>query len=424
MKIGFCPVCSENFDKLIEKKERVDIENSEKFDCPQCGTELFLNKNKNVTSINSEKTNLSKYPTITMGLEVEMFSIDLNTMQFRTLAPIYPKNGIEKDEKYVDDMTIGSEFNSPAFTSINESLFRLKTGLRKYFVNLETAEDKRIALMGSYDLEMETAGVHYHFGFDLKKGITEKEAELIAPHIHQQIPFIIAITGNSPIIREKITNNASNRLLTNGEAMFVAIDRKDIQDFSYTSHFHEINYNENPGKKPPTLEIRVTDSNIPEYIMAGLFIAYISTIGALKGKKLWKYYDFKKHRKNRIEAAKKGAKASIHWNKVKLPIPKYVDAFFNFYKTEIKETNVSEDILQVFRLARSWWNMADIMREAYKKIHSKFKKKGEDFISQEFCRKILEAQRKNLNGENIISYAKHMNVKIPSIEGVKLGKYF
>ena len=105
-------------------------------------------------------------------------------------------------------------------------------------------------------------------------------------------------------------------------------------------------------------------------------------------------------------------------------IPKYIDAFFNFYRAEIKESNITQDILNVFRLAKSWWNMSNIIREAYRIIENKFKSRGSDFINQEFCRKFLEAQRRNLDGDNLFSFARHLNVKLPNVDSVSLGKYF
>ncbi|NHI91294.1 MAG: hypothetical protein EAX96_02240 [Candidatus Lokiarchaeota archaeon] len=424
MKLGTCPVCTEELDGNYEKKELILIKKGEKFDCYQCGSELFLDLIKERPRLGSEKAIILKYPTLTMGLEIESFSIDLNKMKFVSMAPIYPKDGIEREEEFKKDMTIGSEFNSPVFTSLNEAFFRLKTALRKYFVNLETDENMRIALIGSYDYENETAGVHYHFAFNKVKGITIEQAKHISPLIHQHIPFIIAITANSPIIRKKMTKIASNRLLNNGMAMFSPLTREDLEEIELTNHFNEINFAKGTEKKPSTLEIRVVDSTIPEYIMAGLFIAYISILGAIKGKKPWKYFKFSRHEKDRINAARRGVKAEIHWNKAKWVIPKYIDAFFNYYRTEVKESNINRDILNVFRLAKSWWNAADIVRESYRIIENRYKNKGQDFINQEFCRKLLEAQRRNLDGDNLISFARHLNVKIPSIENVKLGKYF
>ena len=102
----------------------------------------------------------------------------------------------------------------------------------------------------------------------------------------------------------------------------------------------------------------------------------------------------------------------------------FIDAFFNYYRKEIEDANISEDILDVFRLARKGWNMADIVRESYKRVAKQYKKEGMDAVNQAFCKKFLEAQKRNLNGDNLISFAKSLNVKIPSLINVKLGKYF
>ena len=146
----------------------------------------------------------------------------------------------------------------------------------------------------------------------------------------------ISSVENSPIIEEAMTEFASNRLIKNGNFMFTPLIRSVLKEIIMkTSHVNEINYSKANGeKKPPTLEVRVADSNIPEYICAGLFILNVAIMGAIRGKKLWKYYDHLSYMEDRLNVAKRGINASIHWNKAKLRLPKYIDAFFNFYHEE------------------------------------------------------------------------------------------
>ncbi|NHI91295.1 MAG: hypothetical protein EAX96_02245 [Candidatus Lokiarchaeota archaeon] len=426
MKLGQCPVCFEEIDKAIDKNIKFKISQNQNFDCPYCGTELFIESLGSKTKFRLPHKNPKHLATLTIGMEIESFSIDINKLEVKTKTPYRPKYGIEKDEEFSEDMTIGSEYNSAVFSSINEALFRIKTGLRKYLVNIEQEEHLRLALIGTYAKEDTTAGVHYHVGFGKKKGINQEEARFIAPHIHQQIPFLIAITANSPIIKGKITNLSSNRLIYNGEFMFDILNRNELKRILIdTSHLDEISFSRKiEGKKPPTLEVRVADSNLPEYIIAGLFIVYISTLGALKGKKLWRYYRHEKYEIDRLEAGQRGAKASIHWDKAKFPISKYIDVFFNYYKEEIKSSNTPQDVLDVFRLAKTGWIMADIIREAYKNVEEKLVDKGEEEIQRQFILKFLDAQQRNLNGENLITFCKNLSVKIPNLEKINLGKMF
>ena len=426
MKVEKCPVCLEEINKLLDRQTKEKIKQNKNFNCPHCGTELFVESTGGKSKFRFPRREMKQLSTLTMGLEVESFSIDIKSLEVKTKTPYKPKYGIEKDEQFTDDMTIGSEYNSAVFSSINEAFFRIKTGLRKYLVNIEEEEQLRLALLGSYTEGDITAGVHYHIGFGKNKGITKDEARFIAPYVHQQIPFIIAMTANSPIINEDITEYASNRLIHNGEFMFDVLNRKDLKKILVeTSHLDEISFSRAmSGKKPATLEVRVADSNLPEYIMAGFFIIYITIMGAMKGKKLWEYYKHEKYELDRIEAGEKGARASIHWNKVKFPIPKYIDAFFNFYREEIKTANISQDILIVFRLAKKGWIMADIIREAYKNLKKKMIGKDEEEIKKSFFIKYLAAQQQNLNGENIVTFCKNLNVKIPNTDDVRLGKIF
>lgn len=426
LKLGLCPICKEDLDQSLDKNARQRIKLKKLFDCPNCSTELFPKLVEKSSEFTFPRDPTYKFSTISMGIEVETFSIDVNNLEIKPIAPIYPKNGIERDEDFKDDDTIGSEYNSAVFSTINEAFFRIKAGLRKYFVNIEQKEDFRIALIGSYTHKADIAGVHYHVGFGKEEGLSIREAGFIAPHIHQHIPFLIAITANSPILDSKMTKNASNRYIEMYELMFSTVDRKRLnrEEIVFTSHSEEINLALNRGKnKPPTLEVRVADSNIPEYIIAGLFIIHISIMGAVKGKRKWKHYKLEKFERDKLDAAIKGARASIHWNRAKLTIPNYIDAFFNFYRQEIKESNVPQDVLTVFRLAKKKWVMADILRDAYYNIQKKFNE-TEDVVKKQFVLKFLGAQQKNLNGENLAKFARNLNVRLPDLTKVRLGRAF
>ena len=428
MKVGICPVCSTQVTEKAWKKFRSKVVDRKKFDCPECGTELYVDPRLSIEEFYMHRGKaLVKYPGLTLGLEVESYSIDLETLEFKSMAPIYPKHdSVEKDEGYIYDKTIGSEYNSPVFASLNEAFFRIKTGLRKYFVNLEDSEMKRIALIASYGKEDETAGIHYHVAPERGEEFSEENADYITPYIHQQIPFLIAITANSPIVNGKVTDFASNRMLYNGESMCAALDRTSLEGMGGYSHFDEINLTSKRENKPPTLEVRVSDSNIPEYIIAGLFIVYVVTNAAIKGKPRWnlKYYNHKNYVEERMEAARRGAKASIRFNKALLPIPKYIDAFFNYYHDEIEESNMSEDVLTVFRLAKKGWVMADIVREAWKKVKKEDPTKSDNMVNKMFAARYLHAQMRNLDGENIKTITKLLGVRLPILNDVKLGKYF
>ncbi|NHI91291.1 MAG: hypothetical protein EAX96_02225 [Candidatus Lokiarchaeota archaeon] len=425
MKLGFCPECTKNLDFLFDDKDKITIQKKKKFDCPNCGTPFLLT----LTGIKKQVINseaVPPYHEISMGIEVESFSINLANLEIRSMAPIYPKAGIEKDEQYIEDQTIGSEYNSGIYDSINEAYFRIKAGLRKYFVNIEEDEKYRIALLGSYSEAEDVAGVHYHIGFGKKRGINSEEIKLIAPHIHQQIPFIIAMTANSPIFNNNLTGNASNRYLHNHYQMFNSLSRISLPYLlENTTHYDEMYYSPPKDyKKPYTLEIRVTDSTIPEYIVAGLFIVYISIVGALKRKKLWDHFDMDEYQQDKWKIAQIGVRAPIRWDNILLSFPKYIDMFFNFYRAEIKESDVSQDILDVFRLAKKGWNMADIVRTAYQKIQLKFPKENNLEINKKFCFKYLKAQERNLNGENLFSFARYLNIDLPNVDNIILGKGF
>ncbi|MBD3186578.1 hypothetical protein GF325_07115 [Candidatus Bathyarchaeota archaeon] len=387
------------------------------FECPICS--VFLHENRDTKQIVT-----LLIPTI--GMEVESFTIDTERLEILAQAPFYPDNkvGVELDENFTNDVTIGSEFNSPVFTSINKAAFRMKSSLRKYSMNMAEARNRQIALLGSFTDELDTAGVHYHLGFKDTVEIDDIVLYKVAVAIHQQVPFLIAILANSSLLRGADTSFSSNRLIHNGPAMFRAISREKIGAMKTTKPFHELYYSPPKGKKPHTLEIRVCDSNLPEYIIAGFFIIKTVTIGAIAGKKAWEQYNHQQYIQDRLNVARNGMNATIHWNGQGLNVPQYIDKFFKDYKRVIELLQFEKDVLAPFKLAKKGWAMADIIREAYRNIKKKYLKGQKKYILKEFILHLVEAQENNLDGDGLKQFITDMGIHVSPYQDVKLaGEY-
>jgi gamma-glutamyl:cysteine ligase YbdK (ATP-grasp superfamily) len=350
---------------------------------------------------------------ISMGVEVEFYTINIPKLEIHRKI-IYPKKSvIEKGERFTKDKSIGSEYDSKVFYSLHEALFLLKNGLRKYLLkNYRYTEEENsevLALVGGWKDRF--AGAHLHIGLG-ENGINKKDAEKLAIHIHDHIPFIIALSANSPIWREKITNNASNRLIRCSENYCSIVPRGKLN----MDHYNEISYNYAIKSKPPTIELRVCDSNIPSYLCASLLILKLITLGWLKGKRITNKCSYENYVKARLNAARKGAKAIIFWNDKPVDVKNYCNLFFKKYKEELDEVNIPDEVLEVIKLFKKGWNGAEIIRNSCKK----FKKKHPISWQKYFAMNYVNAIESSLNGETIFDFSEKLMVELPKINGIEI----
>ncbi|NHI92753.1 MAG: hypothetical protein EAX96_09660 [Candidatus Lokiarchaeota archaeon] len=434
--IGTCPRCS---NQLAPKKAKL----GKAIECPFCGLKLRIIVKRKYDLQEKKKfsreelgvtDDIYKAYGVTMGFEIEAYSIsylideDGLKKDFEIGYDVfYPQENVfEKGEQYTDDVTIGPEFNSPVFFSIKNCLFMLKNSLRKYNVFQEKDDDnkeRRIALFGTW-LE-NPAALHVHIGYGLD-GIQIGDAAYLAKHIIHHLPFLIALTTSSPIFERQITGIANNRLSTS--QFCKSIDLDTIEDGIPIEHFTEINYNNylaEEREKPPTLEIRVCDTNIPEYAVAALTVIYAVIMRAKKGKKGEQRKmkplmenSFKNNLIARENAIKDGSKAILMWNDKKTTISKYVDKFFYFYKDELDEMSVSSNITDTFKYLKRGWNMGEIIKRAVEIS----KKKGDNW-EQDFCSKYINALEHSLDGADLTSFAEFLGIKLPDLKKIKLGEF-
>ncbi|MDD5671984.1 MAG: hypothetical protein PHN49_10110, partial [Candidatus Omnitrophica bacterium] len=123
-------------------------------------------------------------PLITMGVELESYTIELPENRIcRDLH--YPRRAtIEKGERFTRDWSIGSEYNSKVFTTIREAFFLLKTGLRKYTeFREERSGSSRYVIFPIGGWIDRFAGAHIHLALG-KKGPCYEDAKELAGYLH------------------------------------------------------------------------------------------------------------------------------------------------------------------------------------------------------------------------------------------------
>ncbi|MHA1266369.1 MAG: glutamate-cysteine ligase family protein [Candidatus Helarchaeota archaeon] len=355
-------------------------------------------------------------PHITNGIEIESYLIKGNEIMERSsIQPV--KDVVEPGEEFTNDMTIGNEYISPIFDDINEGLFLLKNGLRKYRAFTHKRTTYQIGLLGTW--LKDPAGVHIHIGFG-EEGIGKADACALMVYLHDYLPFLIALCANSPIFVGKITTNASNRVLQYGKVHCKSISKTELQQMR-SDHWVEINYNDHRKDKPPTIEIRVLDSNIPEYIIAAVVVLRVLAIAFLKGKASPNTLSFEQYEISKLNAAKEGANATLYWNSQKLKVAQYIDRFFDNFYEELEKEDLTTDILDIFRWAKLGWNNATIIKTSVSHIKSLYSSKKYNWEKQFFMR-YNEAISSLLDGNNLIDYARILYVDLPDIRNVKIGR--
>ncbi|MFH1854083.1 MAG: glutamate-cysteine ligase family protein [Candidatus Omnitrophota bacterium] len=351
---------------------------------------------------------------ITMGMELESYSIFVPENRICRELHFPRRSIVEKGERFTRDWSIGTEYNSKVFTSIREASFLLKTGLRKYAKfrkNGNSSHEYVIFPVGGWIDRF--AGSHIHLSL-AKKGIDYNEAKQISNYLYDHIPFLIALSANSPVWRAKITKYASNRLL-HGSNKYCKVARRGML---YKNHYRELTFNPKSKKKLATLELRVCDSSLPEYMVAVLCVCLAVTFRWMKKKKPFNQSTHQNYLKARDQAVRFGTKARLVWSNHWISVPQYVDLFFRKYKEELSQMDIPEDVINIFKYLKKGYNQADILREA----SSKYQRKHAPTWQRRFAKRYAVAIEELLDGNSYKQFALRLGVKLPTIERTWLGR--
>ncbi|MFA7000843.1 MAG: hypothetical protein WC352_01675, partial [Candidatus Omnitrophota bacterium] len=353
---------------------------------------------------------------IVMGVELEGYTIlKPNYIISRKMA-FHRRGTGEKGERFSRDWSIGTEYNSRPFTSIREGFFLLKTGLRKYNTTLyrqksRSRKGRQLLLVGGWNDRF--AGTHIHISL-ADRSLKFQEARKMAAYLHDHLPLVMAIMANSPVWDDRITSVASNRILKGSKKYFHPI----LRDGLTKREFDEIIYSHGRVTKPPTLEIRGMDSNLPEFVMAAACILKASLLAYLRRKKAANVLSHYRYLRSRQDAAHKGMRARLCWNDEWLPATEYLDRFFWVHRKELKEMDIPYEILTVFKLLKKGINggtlVGDAARKAYETHPQTWQKR--------FAKRYDKAIQLILSGNSLAEFMQEMKLKLPDLAGVWLGR--
>jgi hypothetical protein len=352
---------------------------------------------------------------VLIGVEIEAYSIGASDYQIgRRLSR--PRPGLsEEGERFSRDASIGSEYNSRPFTTPREALFLLKSGLRKYLRSLyrsQRPERHHVPLLvGGWTNR--SAGTHLHISV-ADQTLTKEQAESLAIHIHDHLPFLIAIGANSPIWDKQITTHSSNRFLHGSDIHFLPIPRGKLTQ----EPTHELVYSPGRKRKPATLEIRVMDSNIPEFIVAALCLVKAATIRWLKERPAINDVQHSEYLWARLDAGRRGMRSKLPWGCNWLPARRYLDRFLWEFREEIEEIDPPDEVFEAFRLLKKGYNGARIIRTAALVA----KKEHPQTWQRRFAKRYYQGLELLLSGNSLWDFAEELNVPLPNTDNVWLGR--
>ncbi|MBO3799588.1 MAG: hypothetical protein FGF52_00810, partial [Candidatus Brockarchaeota archaeon] len=178
---------------------------------------------------------VEKETPVTIGVEIEFYTLLTRDKRISRNILLPRKRISEEGGKFTVDKSIGSEYVTKPFENVTEALRTIVRDLDKYADSPNNPDALPLPIGGWND---RFAGAHFHIGFK-EKGFRKEEALSLANYIHDHIPFIIAISANSPVWRRKVTEYSSNRILRGGEKYCMPI----VKGMLNQNHYKEMNFN-------------------------------------------------------------------------------------------------------------------------------------------------------------------------------------
>jgi hypothetical protein len=364
----------------------------------------------------NQETTPERHQRVVLGVELEAYTIQIPGFRIsRQMA--FPRKGVgEKGERFTRDTSIGTEYNSQPFSSIREGLFLLKAGLRKYSLKLYRStttpvKGKQLLLVGGWRDRF--AGAHLHLSL-ADRELSKPEAKRLAWHIHDHIPFLVAVGANSPVWADRITEVASNRVDRASQQYFRPIARTELTLRTYD----EMLYSRGRKLKPATLEIRVLDSNIPEYVLAAATVVKAVALNWLDRRPAPNRVSKAAYTRSRQDAAARGMRARLCWNGRWVTVPRYLDLLVWSLRHIFAEMDVPEEIWTTFLLLKRRLNGAAVLAQAANLAYAEHPQTWQ----QRFARRYAEALDHLLSGNSPLDFVKRLRLPLPNLHGVWVGR--
>jgi Glutamate-cysteine ligase family 2(GCS2) len=354
---------------------------------------------------------------VVLGVELESYTIQ--TPEYRISRELaFPRKGVgEKGERFGRDWSIGTEYNSPPFQTIRQGLFLLKAGLRKYSRKLyrrksRSRKGRQLLLVGGWRDRF--AGTHIHLSLDDGK-LAREEARHLAWHLHDHIPLLVALGANSPVWADELTELSSNRIARASRIYFRPVRRAELTSRS----MDEIVLSRGRKTKPPTLEIRVMDSNLPEFVMAAACVVKAVALAWRSGRKAANRIPHTAYLRARADAARLGMKSRLCWNGEWMTASRYLDRFVWTFRDELAQMDVPHEVWIALKLLKKGYNGSRIIAEAARLAYEEHPQTWQ----RRFAKRYVGALDHLLSGNSILDFVDRLHVQVPDLSGTWLGRH-
>ncbi|MFH1725365.1 MAG: hypothetical protein ABII00_12200 [Elusimicrobiota bacterium] len=353
---------------------------------------------------------------IVAGIEVESYTILLPEFTI-SRESAFPRKGLgEKGERFGRDWSIGTEYNSRPFHSIREGLFLLRAGLRKYNTHLyrrksASRKSKKLFLVGGWRDRF--AGAHVHLSLADER-LTRERARHLSWHLHDHIPLLVAVGANSPVWADERTDRASNRILRASKLYFRPVRRHQLTSRA----LDEVVFSPGRKTKPATLEVRVMDANIPEYVMAGVCLLKAAALAWRAGEKAANKITHRAYLESRERAAAEGMRAHLCWNGRWLPATEYLDRFVWTFRRQLADMDIPQELWTTFKLLKRGVGGSALIAEAAGGAYEEHPQTWQ----RRFAKRYAAALDTLLSGDTILDFARKLKVDLPSLQDTWLGR--
>jgi len=354
--------------------------------------------------------------TVVAGLELEAYSIRIPDYTIGHQLVPFRRGTSEKGERFTRDSTIGTEYNSRPFATIREGYFLLRGGLRKYGSGRYRSRKRSVSghellLVGGWTDRF--AGAHIHLSL-ADRELTKALAKKLAWHVHDHIPFLIALGANSPVWANRITDVASNRIVRATRKYFRPIARGEL----YQRMYDEMLFSRARKTKPGTLELRVLDSNLPEFVLAVTCMLKAVTLNWLAGCAATNRIPAADYVRARQEAAEKGVRAKLCWNGEWVTVPRYLDLFVWAHRNFLDEMDIPEEIWSAIRLIKRRINGSTLIGKASQLACEQHPRTWQ----RHFAERYVQGLNELLSGNTLYDFAERLCVNLPDLDSVWLGR--
>lgn len=286
--------------------------------------------------------------------------------------------------------------------------------MRGFYRNATNGDENLVPLLtGSWTNRV--AGVHLHVSIS-DHTLTMKEAKSLAFHVHDHLPLLAAAGANSPIWGRRITSFASVRHVKGSDTYFAPLRRGalGIDENKEMCFVPERKRKD----KPPTLEIRVLDSNLPQFVATGLTLVKAICLRWIQKKPASNRISYEDYLESRNRAAHKGMRARLCWNGEWLTASAYLDRFLWTHREELEMMDVPTEVFNTLRWIKKGYNGSRLLRDAALEA----RRRHPQTWQRRFAKRYVQGLHEVLSGNGLHDFAKALEVEVPDTSKVWLGR--